>query len=85
MTTSASKWPLTADQLTASGYKLPDFYLAVPVVCSGETCRARILFVTTPSGKSMPMTVEERPGQPNLYSPHFIDCPDVKSFRRRTA
>jgi hypothetical protein len=74
-------WPATREQLAASGYDVPP--IGVTVACNGETCRARIVWVKTPKGAPMPLTVEPRPGQPTLYNPHFADCPNAKDFRRR--
>jgi hypothetical protein len=56
-------------------FEIPPSTLAV--VCSGPRCKDRVYWVTTKTGKHMPVSEDG--------SPHWATCVDAPSFRRKAA
>lgn len=57
------------------------------VRCRGKTCRARIIFLETRSGKKIPVDADTVEPDDEVYEhgrhvPHHSSCPDVEDFRR---
>jgi hypothetical protein len=71
-------FPKTLSELTAAGYTFLEH-----ARCRGPQCRREIEWWQTTAGKKIPLELMERPDA--LTKPHWADCPDADSFRRKKA
>lgn len=53
-------------------YKIP--FGAQPSTCKSASCKARIFWIVTPLGKSMPVDPDG--------TPHWSSCPDAEKFHK---
>lgn len=73
------RWPATADDLTAAGWKNKG---------SGacQSCNAPIVWALTPAGGWMPLELLDDPdAEVRRYQSHFASCVDAATHRRRAA
>ena len=64
----AMLFPKTLEELTKAGYKFEGYRK-----CSGPQCSATIEFWKTPSGKLVPLDIDEH----GKVVAHFATCPDA--------
>ena len=84
---AAVRWPATAEDLKAAGYRAVFFGRC-------RSCGASVLWARTPAGKLMPL-VEKRVAthvnygggkveclEVRTFKPHFADCPQANLWRK---
>lgn len=72
-----SGWPKTEGELTEAGFARKG-----TSHCRSVSCRRSIVWFSTPTGNTMPMSLIKTEGA-RLYQPHWVDCPAAGSHKKK--